>query len=183
MYFMHSMVLEEDSIQLGSVVTQTFAKASASQDRFLVCGLLITALARYYKVDIVGMTVIRGPTPLGKATLRNQHFIKHDGPLTWIKGLLKPHALAPAGADEPKSTSRSRVLLGGVRCQARRAHPLVVLLPLHLSRLAPPRCPLLTSWRPLLVRTSSFSIARSTSTPFSIGSVMVVAVSFWLSII
>ncbi|CAL1389224.1 unnamed protein product [Linum trigynum] len=73
LWLMHSMGLSEDTIQLGSVLARTFTKAAASQSRNLVCGPVITALARHYGVDYTGMTLVQGPTPLSEATLRHQH--------------------------------------------------------------------------------------------------------------
>ncbi|CAL1379243.1 unnamed protein product [Linum trigynum] len=92
----------EDTIELGSVLARTFAKASASQDRSLVCGPVITALARYYGVDFTGMTMVRGPTPFSEAVLRHQHLVSRQGRVHWIAGL--PHPPLPAEGDQPESS-------------------------------------------------------------------------------
>ncbi|CAL1369089.1 unnamed protein product [Linum trigynum] len=69
LYFMHAIVRLEDTIELGLVITRTFTKACASQDRHLVCGPVITALALYFGVDTIGMTMVRAATPFSEATL------------------------------------------------------------------------------------------------------------------
>ncbi|CAL1395098.1 unnamed protein product [Linum trigynum] len=95
----------EDTIVMGSVLTRTFTKASANQDCHLVCGPVITALARYYGVDITGMTMVRAPTPFSKATLRHQHMLARQGRLQWIVGLPRSPAPEPAVGDQPESST------------------------------------------------------------------------------
>ncbi|CAL1355279.1 unnamed protein product [Linum trigynum] len=102
LFFMHAMGRSEDTIQLGSVLARTFTKAAASQSRNLVCGPVITALARYYGVDFTGMTLVQGPTPLSEATLRHQHMVARHGRVHWIAGLPQPPL--PAAGDQPESS-------------------------------------------------------------------------------
>ncbi|CAL1380974.1 unnamed protein product [Linum trigynum] len=103
LWLMHSMGLSEDTIQLGSVLARTFTKAAASQSRNLVCGPVITALARHYGVDYTGMTLVQGPTLLNEATLRHQHMVSRHGRVHWIAGL--PQLPLPAAGDQPESSA------------------------------------------------------------------------------
>ncbi|CAL1402648.1 unnamed protein product [Linum trigynum] len=117
LFFMHAMGRSEDTIELGSVLARTFTKASASQDRNLVCGPVITAVARYYGVDTTRMTMVRGPTPFSEVVLRHQHMVARQGRVHWIVGLPRPPE--PAEGDQPESSAA-----GGrrvPRCTVRRA--------------------------------------------------------------
>ncbi|CAL1406791.1 unnamed protein product [Linum trigynum] len=115
LFFMHAMGRSEDTIKLGSMLTWTFAKASANQDLSLVCGPVITALARYYRVDITGMTMVRGPTPFGEVVLRHQHMVDCQGRVHWIVSLPRPPE--PAEGDQPESSAT-----GGRRVPCRAVH-------------------------------------------------------------
>ncbi|CAL1379518.1 unnamed protein product [Linum trigynum] len=102
--FMHAMGRSEDTIELGSVIARTFTKACASQDRYLVCDPVITALSRYYGVDTTGMTLVGAATPFSEATLRHQHMLAREGRLAWIAGLPRPPVPDPVGDDQPESS-------------------------------------------------------------------------------
>ncbi|CAL1370245.1 unnamed protein product [Linum trigynum] len=154
LFFMHAMSRPEDTIELGSVLARTFGKASASQDHDLVCGPVITALARYYGVDLTGMTMVRGPTPLSEATLRHQHLVARHGRVHWIAGLPQPPL--PAEGDQPESSAA-----GGRRVPRR----IVRRGQAPSSPSAAPRSP---APRPSLSRTSASWPARSAFTPASI---------------
>ncbi|CAL1355136.1 unnamed protein product [Linum trigynum] len=106
----------EDTIQLGSVLARTFTKAAISTTRSLVCGPVITAFARNYGVDYTGMTLVRGPTPLGEPTLRHQHLVARHGRVRWIVGLPQPPI--PAEGDQAESSAA-----GGRRVPLRAQAP------------------------------------------------------------
>ncbi|CAL1353708.1 unnamed protein product [Linum trigynum] len=89
--FMDAMGRSEDTIQLGSVLARTFTKAASSTTCSLVCGPVITALARHYGVDYTGMTLVRGPT------------LSCHGRVHWIAGLPQPPL--PAAGDQPESSA------------------------------------------------------------------------------
>ncbi|CAL1407273.1 unnamed protein product [Linum trigynum] len=103
LWLLHAMGRSEDTIQLGSVLARTFTKAAISTTRSLVCGPVITALARNYGVDYTGMTLVRGATPLGEPTLRHQHLVARLGLVRWIAGL--PQPLIPAEGDQAESSA------------------------------------------------------------------------------
>ncbi|CAL1407178.1 unnamed protein product [Linum trigynum] len=103
LWLMHAMGRSEDTIQLGSVLARTFTKPAISTSRALVCGPVITALARNYGVDYTGMTLVRGPSPLSEANLRHQHLIAHHGRVRWIEGLPQPPI--PAEGDQAESSA------------------------------------------------------------------------------
>ncbi|CAI0431475.1 unnamed protein product, partial [Linum tenue] len=105
LYFMHAMGRSEHTIELGYVLARTFTKACAGQDHHLVCGPVITALARYYRFDTTGMTMVRAATPFSEATLRHQHMLVREGRLAWIAGLPRPPAPEPAGDDQQDSSA------------------------------------------------------------------------------
>ncbi|CAL1394492.1 unnamed protein product [Linum trigynum] len=113
----------EDTIQLGSVLARTFSKAASSTTRSLVCGPVITALARHYGVDYTGMTLVRGPTPLSEATLRHQHLVARHGRVHRIAGL--PQPALPAAGDQPESSAAGgrRVPRRAVRREQAPASP------------------------------------------------------------
>ncbi|CAL1411049.1 unnamed protein product [Linum trigynum] len=116
LWLMHAMGRSEDTIQLGSVLARTFTKAAISTTRSLVCGPVITALARNYGVDYTGMTLVRGPTPLGEATLRHQQLVARHGRVRWIAGLPQPPI--PAEGDQAESSAA-----GGRRVPRRAQDP------------------------------------------------------------
>ncbi|CAL1382873.1 unnamed protein product [Linum trigynum] len=103
LWFMDAMGRSEDTIHLGFVLARTFTKAASSTTRSLVCGPVITALARRYGVDYTGMPLVRGPTPLSEATLRHQHMVARHGRVHWIAGLPQPPL--PAAGDQPESSA------------------------------------------------------------------------------
>ncbi|CAL1387629.1 unnamed protein product [Linum trigynum] len=109
LWLMHAMGRSEDTIQLGSVLARTFTKAAISTTRSLVCGPVITALARTYGVDYTGMTLVRGPTPLGEATLRHQHLVARHGRVRWIAGLPQPPISAEGDQAESSAAGGRRV--------------------------------------------------------------------------
>ncbi|CAL1389656.1 unnamed protein product [Linum trigynum] len=106
LWLMHAMGRSEDTIQLGSVLARTFTKAAISTTRSLICGPVITALARNYEVDYTGMTLVRAPTPLGEPTLRHQHLVARHGRVRWIAGLPQPPI--PAEGDQAESSAAGR---------------------------------------------------------------------------
>ncbi|CAL1402157.1 unnamed protein product [Linum trigynum] len=103
LWLMHAMGRSEDTIQLGSVLARTFTKPAISTTRALVCGPVITALARNYGVDFTGMTLVCAPSPLSEATLRNQHLLARHGRQRWIEGLPRPPP--PAEGDQAESNA------------------------------------------------------------------------------
>ncbi|CAL1360058.1 unnamed protein product [Linum trigynum] len=74
----------------------------------LVCGPVITALARNYEVDYTGMTLVHGAFPFSEATLRHQHLFARHGRQRWIEGLPQPPPPAEGDQAEPSAAGGRR---------------------------------------------------------------------------
>ncbi|CAL1369635.1 unnamed protein product [Linum trigynum] len=144
LWFMDAMGRSEDTIQLGSVLARTFTKAASSLTHSLVCGPVITALARHYGVDYTGMTLVHGPTPLSEATLRHQHMVARHGRVHWIAGLPQPPLPAVGDQAESSAAGGCRVPRRAVRRDQAPASP--SLAPRSPSPGSPP--PVVISPRP-----------------------------------
>ncbi|CAL1354321.1 unnamed protein product [Linum trigynum] len=103
LHCLHSISQEEDNLHLSSLIARTVAKASRC-GRALACGPVVTALARYFNIDLSGFTVILPPTPFSRDTLRRLLILQRDRDVTWIWGLPRPVPHATEGEDLPESS-------------------------------------------------------------------------------
>ncbi|CAL1382551.1 unnamed protein product [Linum trigynum] len=94
LHCLHSISQDEDNLHLSSLNANTVAKASR-------CG---RALARYFNIDLSGLTVILPPTPFSRDTLRRQLILQHDGDMTWIRRLPRPVPRPPEGEYLPEAS-------------------------------------------------------------------------------
>ncbi|CAL1388773.1 unnamed protein product [Linum trigynum] len=104
LHCLHSMSHEVDNLHLSSLIARTVAKHKRCNRR-LACGPVVTALARYYNVDLSWFTVIQEATPFSRETLRRQLILERDGNVVWIRGLPCPVPRAPEGEEPPEASN------------------------------------------------------------------------------
>ncbi|CAL1368855.1 unnamed protein product [Linum trigynum] len=103
LHCLHSMSQEVDNLHLSSLIARTVVKASRC-GRPLACGPVVTALARYYNIDLSRFTIIQPAKPFSRDTLRRQLILQRDGDVIWIRGLPRPVPRAPEGEDLPEAS-------------------------------------------------------------------------------
>ncbi|CAL1354723.1 unnamed protein product [Linum trigynum] len=105
LWLLHAMGRSEDTIQLGFVLAQTFTKATISTTRSLICGPVITALARNYGVDYTGMTLLASGVCAGsRAFLSHLYLQRATRPSRAAGGRRVPRRV-PRRAQAPASPS------------------------------------------------------------------------------
>ncbi|CAL1409863.1 unnamed protein product [Linum trigynum] len=179
LHCLHSMSHEVDNLHLSSLIARTVVKASRCV-RPLACGSVVTALARYYNIDLSRFTLIQPVKPFSRETLRRQLILQHEGDVIWIRGLPYPVPRAPEGEDLPeasddaahRTTCRRRNTPSAPGTSTFAAGPSA----------ATPTTYIAEQLAAIPARMSRSLLARSTSTPASTVSAKVAAASFRLSI-
>ncbi|CAL1394508.1 unnamed protein product [Linum trigynum] len=104
LHCLHSMSHEVENLHLSSLIARTVVRASRC-GRPLACGPVVTALARYYNIDLSRFTLIQEAKPFSRDTLRRQLILEKEGDVTWIRGLPRPVPRAPAGEELPEASA------------------------------------------------------------------------------
>ncbi|CAL1394144.1 unnamed protein product [Linum trigynum] len=82
---MHSIGMKDTSMHLVSIVAQAINKYSHNRSPFIY-KLVITALAKYFWVDLNIYDEVGGTHRFDEDILKNQHLIEKEGTVKWIKG-------------------------------------------------------------------------------------------------
>ncbi|CAL1402924.1 unnamed protein product [Linum trigynum] len=92
LYAMYSMGDPDHMLHLGSFVATTFSRCHGKPNH-LVCGPLITRLARHFDIsfdDLTDSTARGGSAPLSRDVLHNALLLATDGTRSWVDGLSMP---------------------------------------------------------------------------------------------